>query len=152
MILLNDLVGILLGSWSCLMTSLVFARESQRYIVEWYIPLILMVTVAVMSELVVPTEFLTRVLLVLVPLITLCMYSIMYSLYTTPSVSYSRALDVFSGISLIVIFLQLLRVVVLHCFAQRKIRVSLVDFFPLLPEIMNQGQSFGFFFVCCLRL
>ena len=112
------------GSYSCVEVIVRLTRQVSSYVMEWYIPCIFLVIVAAMSEVVVATEFLSRLLLTLIPLITLCMYATMYALLTTSSVPYSRPLDIFSGISLLVIFLQLLRIMVLHYYAQRKLKVT----------------------------
>ncbi|XP_018013393.1 glutamate-gated chloride channel [Hyalella azteca] len=122
------------GVYSCVKVELRINRQVTSYILEWYIPCVFLVVVAGMSELVVAAEFLTRVLLTLVPLITLAMYASVYALLTTPSVPFFRPLDIFSGFSLLVIFLQLLRVVILHYYAQRKLKEERGELLPRHPR------------------
>ncbi|KAF2358200.1 Neurotransmitter-gated ion-channel ligand-binding domain [Trinorchestia longiramus] len=122
------------GVYSCEKVDLRINRLVTSYILEWYLPCVFLVIVTGMSELVVASEFLTRVLMTLVPLITLAMYAGIYALLTTASVPYFRPLDIFSSISLLVIFLQLLRVVILHYYAQRKIKEERGELLPRHPR------------------
>lgn len=122
------------GVYSCVEVVLQLTRQVHNYILQWYIPVIFLVIIAAMSEVVVATEFLSRLLLVLVPLITLCMFSIMYTVSTLPTISYSRPIDIFAGISLLVIFCQLVRIVILHYYAERKIKEERGELLPRHPR------------------
>jgi len=135
------------GVYSCVEVNLDFSRHAASYIMQWYVPCMFLVIIAFMSEIVVATEFLGRLLLVLIPLISLCMFSILYTIFTSPPVTYTRPIDIFSGTSLFVIFCQLIRIMVLQYYAQKKIRVSWFYLF-----LVFQQQNFPFATHCFSHL
>ena len=114
---------------------LTLKRSVSRYITERYIPTIMLLIISIMADLVADTEIVARVLLTLIPIISLVMFNIVYLIVRTPTVSYTMAIDIFSGVTMIVLFVLLLRVLVLHYFQQRKLKVCVPDFLYVIVRI-----------------
>ncbi|KAG7168630.1 glutamate-gated chloride channel-like [Homarus americanus] len=90
------------GEYSCVQVSLKIRRVFARYLMEWYIPIIFLVIVSWFGFLIPAEQFLGRLLLTLIPLITLASFNVFRE--PLAFVPYVRAIDVFSGISLTIIF------------------------------------------------
>ncbi|KAK3883600.1 hypothetical protein Pcinc_012103 [Petrolisthes cinctipes] len=106
------------GSYSCVKVTLKIRRVFGSYLIDWYIPMMFLVVVAWFSFLVPGQMFLGRLLLTLMPLITLASFCNAYK-GSLASVAYARALDVFSGFSLVIIFLTLVYVIVCQVKSQQ---------------------------------
>ncbi|XP_071536830.1 glutamate-gated chloride channel-like isoform X1 [Panulirus ornatus] len=99
------------GDYSCMEVSMTVRREFGTYLLEWYLPTIFLVIVAWFGFLIPAGQFLARLLLTLIPLITIASF---YNVYkeSLASVPYIRAIDIFTAISLIVIFGTLVHIIV----------------------------------------
>ncbi|XP_045620354.1 glutamate-gated chloride channel [Procambarus clarkii] len=99
------------GVYSCVEVNMKIRRVFGSYLLEMYIPTIFLVIVAWFGFLIPPSQFLGRLLLTLIPLITLASFSNLYK-ESLASVPYIRAVDIFTGISLVIIFGTLVHVIV----------------------------------------
>ena len=99
-------------------------REFGNYLTEWYFPCMFLVVVAWFSFLVPSEQFVGRVLLTLVPLITLATFSHEYK-RSLASVPYVCAIDIFTGISVCIIFLTLVYVILCNAHASKKNEVRM---------------------------
>ncbi|XP_042860157.1 glutamate-gated chloride channel-like [Penaeus japonicus] len=101
------------GEYSCVQIGINLRRAFATYLLDWYLPVIFLVIVAYFSFLIPGDQFLARLLLTLIPLISLASfsYSFRQSLALVP---YARALDIFTGISLTVLFATLVHVIVCY--------------------------------------
>lgn len=93
-------------------------RVFGSYLIDWYIPMMFLVVVAWFAFLIPDQMFLGRLLLTLIPLLTLASFCNSYK-GSLASVAYARALDVFSGFSLTIIFLTLVFVIVCQVKSQK---------------------------------
>lgn len=111
------------GEYSCVQIAISIRRAFGTYLLEWYLPVIFLVIVAYFSFLIPGDQFLARLLLTLIPLISLASfsYSFRQSLALVP---YVRALDIFTGISLIVIFATLVYVIACYIKGGQKCNVA----------------------------
>merc|ERR1712212_39515 len=98
------------GKYSCIQINLSLNRVFSSYTLEFYIPCIFLVIVAFFSEIIPAGALLPRLLLTLIPMITLASFTFAYSL-SLPAVAYAKASDIFDGISLLVIFALLIHTV-----------------------------------------
>lgn len=101
------------GEYSCVQISFKLRRAFGTYLLEWYLPAVFLVIVAYFAFLIPTEQFLARLLLTLIPLISLASFSNVFR-QSLASVPYVRALDIFTGISLIVIFAMLVYVIVCY--------------------------------------
>ncbi|RXG53434.1 Glutamate-gated chloride channel [Armadillidium vulgare] len=99
------------GNYTCLYLLFGINRIFNSYLLEWYLPCISLVITAFLSEVLDPTLILPRLLITVGPLLTLAATSLSYH-QTLPSVPYVTAMDVFCGVSLLVIFLVVLHILV----------------------------------------
>ncbi|XP_037784264.1 glutamate-gated chloride channel-like isoform X1 [Penaeus monodon] len=111
------------GEYSCVQITISIRRAFGTYLLEWYLPVIFLVFVAYFAFLIPGDQFLARLLLTLIPLISLASfsYSFRQSLALVP---YARALDIFTGISLIVIFATLVHVIMCYIKGGQKCNVA----------------------------
>lgn len=107
------------GEYSCIQVSMKIRRVFGTYLLEWYFPCMFLVIVAWFSFLVPTEQFLGRLLVTLIPLITLSSFSIEYK-KGLASVPYFCAMDNFTGISVTIIFLTLLYVILCNAHANKK--------------------------------
>ncbi|XP_069953598.1 glutamate-gated chloride channel isoform X2 [Cherax quadricarinatus] len=98
------------GEYSCIEVSMKIRRVFGSYLLDWYIPTIFLVIVSWFAFLIPPTQFLGRLLLTLIPLITLASFCNLFK-ESLASVPYIRAVDIFTGISLVIIFGTLVHVI-----------------------------------------
>lgn len=106
------------GSYSCVKVMMQIRRVFGSYLIDWYIPMMFLVAVAWFSFLIPDQMFLGRLLLTLIPLLTLASFCNSYK-GSLASVAYARALDVFAGFSLTIIFLTLVFVIVCQVKSQK---------------------------------
>lgn len=107
------------GSYSCVQVAMSIRRVFGSYLIDWYFPTMFLVVVAWFSFLVPAEMFLGRLLLTLIPLITLASFCNSYK-ESLASVAYIRALDIFTGISLTVVFFTLVYVIVCQVKGSKK--------------------------------
>ncbi|XP_047470974.1 glutamate-gated chloride channel-like [Penaeus chinensis] len=101
------------GEYSCAQININLSRKFASYLLEWYVPVFLLITVAWFSFLIPADQFLARLLLTLIPLITLSSFNNVFR-QSLASVNYTRALDVFTGVSTVCIFASLVHVIVCY--------------------------------------
>ncbi|CAL4123169.1 unnamed protein product, partial [Meganyctiphanes norvegica] len=101
------------GSYSCKSFTLQLKRQTGIYVMEIYIPIAMLVFISFFSELLPPQQILARILMTLVPLMTLTGVCTFY-FSTLTAVPYTRAIDVWAGNSCIAIFLTLLRLLLIY--------------------------------------
>ncbi|XP_066951349.1 glutamate-gated chloride channel-like isoform X1 [Macrobrachium rosenbergii] len=101
------------GDYSCVSVSVVIRRDFGAYLLEWYLPTIFLIGVAWFSFFIPFEQFLGRLLLTLIPLISLASFTNTFT-KGLASVPYIKAFDIFTGFSLCVIFLTLVHVVVCY--------------------------------------
>ncbi|XP_050692116.1 glutamate-gated chloride channel-like [Eriocheir sinensis] len=107
------------GEYSNVRISVMIRRYFGNYLLERYIPTLNLIIVAWFSFLIPAKQFLARILLTLIPLI-FTMFTNMQFKMTLASVPYATAMDAFSGVSLIVLFLTLLYVIVCEVYENKK--------------------------------
>ncbi|KAB7502921.1 Glutamate-gated chloride channel, partial [Armadillidium nasatum] len=108
------------GNYTCLYLLFGINRIFNSYLLEWYLPCISLVITAFLSEVLDPTLILPRLLITVGPLLTLAATSLSYH-QTLPSVPYVTAMDVFCGVSLLVIFLVVLHILVSFYYSSSQI-------------------------------
>ncbi|XP_042860162.1 glutamate-gated chloride channel-like [Penaeus japonicus] len=101
------------GEYSCAQISILLSRIFSTYLTEWYFPTFLLVIVAWFSFAIPEDQFLARLLLTLIPLITLSSFMNVFR-KSLASVNYTRALDVFTGISTLSLLASLVHVIVCY--------------------------------------
>lgn len=101
------------GSYSCVSVSVVIRRDFGAYLLEWYLPTIFLIIVAWFSFFIPFEQFLGRLLLTLLPLISLASFTHTFT-KGLASVPYTKAFDIFTGFSLSVMFLTLVHIVVCY--------------------------------------
>ncbi|KAB7497208.1 Glutamate-gated chloride channel [Armadillidium nasatum] len=115
------------GEYSCLKILFNVNRIFTGYLLEWYLPCIFLVVIAFFSEFLDVSVLLPRLVLTVGPLLTLTAASLSYS-QSLPSVPYSTALDVFTGISLLAIFCTVLHILISYYYhnqpAEEKVEVD----------------------------
>ncbi|XP_068207315.1 glutamate-gated chloride channel-like isoform X2 [Palaemon carinicauda] len=101
------------GDYSCVSVSVVIKRDFGAYLLELYLPTIFLIVVAWFSFFIPFEQFLGRLLLTLIPLISLASFTNTFT-KGLASVPYIKAFDIFTGFSLCVIFLTLVHIVVCY--------------------------------------
>ncbi|KAK7077118.1 hypothetical protein SK128_010597 [Halocaridina rubra] len=101
------------GSYSCVSVSVVIRRDFGAYVLEWYLPSIFLIIVAWFSFFIPREQFLGRLLLTIIPLTALASFINIFTQGLAP-VPYTRALDIFTGFSLCVLFLTLVHIIVCY--------------------------------------
>ncbi|KAF2358201.1 Neurotransmitter-gated ion-channel ligand-binding domain [Trinorchestia longiramus] len=115
------------GKYSCVRAVLELKRQSDPYITNVYVPSACLVIVAFMSEFIPRKEFLAKMLLVLACF--LVHYQSAKDVEAAaPVASYVKAIDCFMGVTQLILFSLLLKVIVCSCsIAQKNEKAAIID-------------------------
>lgn len=106
------------GNYSMISFEVQLARHSSYYVTVYYVPLCMMVILSWVSLWTDRREILARILLILLPLLFTALMSGTFQ-SSMPKVPYTKAIDVFSGIHVIFIFILLLHNATLNYLTKR---------------------------------
>lgn len=112
------------GEYSCLVVKLELKRDFSYYLIMAYIPCTMMTIMAYLSFWIDHKKTTARVLITVVTLLIAATNISVLNLLSLPATSYTKSIDVWTGVSLTFIMSALVEFVVVHFMAKRACGVS----------------------------